>query len=120
MPRPEAVSLCTPKRVTAALAAMDADAVSRPDGTVELRLRGTSHVLGRCHRAEVQSWLEARVVLEQCAACAHAASLGEPCDVCAGEGAYLVPAEAADVDLPALAEAAADQATDVARDRVLP
>jgi hypothetical protein len=102
------------------LAALDADAVSRPDGTVEMRLRGTAHVLGRCRRTEFQSWLEARVVLELCEACAVAASLGEPCDVCAGEGAYLVPAEAADVDLRVVADNAADQATDTLRDRVAP
>jgi hypothetical protein len=89
----------------------------------------TNIVRGRVRRTELQSWLEARVELVECESCDK--DLGEPgwvegenhpvaCHECLGEGCYVVAREGADVDLDVLADNAADQATDVLRDRVAP
>lgn len=129
MPAPQPVSLCTAMRVGAALDALRVNAVSRPDGWVDLVVWDTNIVRGRVRRTELQGWLEARVELVECESCDK--DLGEPgwvegenhpvaCHECLGEGCYVVAREGADVDLDVLADNAADQATDVLRDRVAP
>lgn len=141
MPAPQPVSLCTAKRIRDALSALGLRSVARPDARVAVMAQWGSalHPCGEdtadvtvatIPAADLGAWLEPRVRLESCESCDGKGRFEDRCEChecgsaecreCDGEGCFLVPAETADVDLRVLADSAADQATDVLRDRVAP
>ena len=140
MATPAPVSLCNARRVSDALSALGLRAVAGVGGRIALMapwgsVMHTMHdadesdaMVAVVAAADLQAWLEARVVLEQCEHCAGAwtwgADDGHPlrltirtCVECDGEGSYLVPApELTDLDDAALD--AGDRAHDAAQDAV--
>ena len=140
MATPAPVSLCNARRVSDALSALGLRAVAGLNATVVLMapwgsVLHTQHdadesdaMVAWIPTADLQAWLEARVVLEQCEHCAWAGTWGaddghplgltiRTCVECDGEGSYLVPApELTDLDDAALD--AGDRAHDAAQDAV--